>query len=190
MADIEENLVRELAEKQGIRDQREAYDLVFGAEWRRDAVNIDSETPIHGEVTPEMEALTQDVLEFCQVAINRFRVEFKKLMADKEVGEGGMGPVLAEAIKEKHLSPNFEIYVAGERQKILEQLGYEGFPLEKTSAIVVFNLPKPLAEWWWKGGVDLWGEKGEDVGGKVVEWGYFYRMLMDEIWSVQSEAAD
>lgn len=49
------------------------------------------------------------------------------------------------------------------------------------SALVVFNLPKPLARWWWKGGLQ-WGEAGEDLKGMVAEYGDFYRDLLPIIW--------
>lgn len=53
---------------------------------------------------------------------------------------------------------------------------------DENGLMIVFNLPKPIGQFWWKGGTGLWGEQAVDVDGKVIEWGFFYRKLMDTVW--------
>lgn len=62
--------------------------------------------------------------------------------------------------------------------------GVRYYDVYKNSVYVVFNLPKPLAEYWWKGGLQ-WGAKGEDMGGMVFEWGNFYRECLPVVWEEQ-----
>ena len=51
--------------------------------------------------------------------------------------------------------------------------------------LLVFQLPKPLSQFWWKGGADSWGDLSEDVQDTVIEWGHFYRELMPIVWEEQ-----
>jgi len=51
--------------------------------------------------------------------------------------------------------------------------------------LLVFQLPKPLAQFWWKGGADSWGNLAEDINDTAIEWGHFYRELMPVVWETQ-----
>jgi len=53
---------------------------------------------------------------------------------------------------------------------------------DNNGLMIVFNLPKPVGQFWWKGGKGLWGEQAIDVDGKVIEWGFFYRKIMETVW--------
>ncbi len=56
--------------------------------------------------------------------------------------------------------------------------------------LLVFQLPKPLAQFWWKGRLGSCEDSSEDVHGSVIEWGYFYRELMPIVWREQGYYED
>lgn len=80
--------------------------------------------------------------------------------------------------------PNFTIASKNQARALLKEYRLYG-EINKQSLLLVFQLPKPLAHFWWKGGTDSWGDLAEDVGGTVIEWGHFYRKLMPVIWEAQ-----
>lgn len=85
--------------------------------------------------------------------------------------------VIVDLLKEKkwHL-PIFKIYPEG--SEVLESLGFEG-DLFKDQFVVIFDLPKPLAFFWFKG---AWvnGKKSSDS--TFVNWGKFYQDLLPIVW--------
>jgi hypothetical protein len=83
--------------------------------------------------------------------------------------------------------PEFKVVNDEVADRFLKECGFE-YKISEGSFLVVFQLPKPVAQFWWKGGVDTWGSQGVDVRGGVLEWGLFYRELMSIIWREQGFA--
>lgn len=79
------------------------------------------------------------------------------------------------------LKPRFDVYGKNESRKFLDDIGYPYVQVEDESVLVVFNLPKPLAQFWWKG-VGEWGALDVDIDESAVEWGTMYRELMPVVW--------
>lgn len=127
--------------------------------------------------------------------------EFWELLDDYQDKHGPIGSKITEYLKQNGLdSPRFiitnsrahieKLYIAflrkhahfsGDRNEIT-------FPPETDKPIVyvVFNLPKPLAAYWFKGGADSWGKGAMNIHKKgnknLIEWGHFYRELMPICW--------
>lgn len=49
--------------------------------------------------------------------------------------------------------------------------------------LLEYNLPKPLAYFWSKGGENMWGNKSVQVGSSINEWGIFYREVTQLVWA-------
>lgn len=77
--------------------------------------------------------------------------------------------------------PEFIIADSDNAETMLEDMDLN-WEMDKNRMLVTFQLPKQLAHHWWKGGAKEWGEGSEDVGGKAIEWGHFYRKLMPLVW--------
>ena len=54
--------------------------------------------------------------------------------------------------------------------------------------LLVLNLPKPIAKFWWKGGSSD-NERVQQMGERIMEWGRLYRLLMPYIWHCVSSAS-
>jgi hypothetical protein len=75
-----------------------------------------------------------------------------------------------------------------EKNKLVNDVSEHMFNEE--DVMVIINLPKPMAQWWWKGGDESWGNLGQKVDNTVIEWGHFYRECMDSIWNNINELAE
>ena len=63
----------------------------------------------------------------------------------------------------------------------MEDCGFR-VEMDNKTLLVVFQLPKHLAQYWWKGGTESWGQESLDIEDSAIEWGHFYRELMPVIW--------
>jgi len=76
--------------------------------------------------------------------------------------------------------PDFSIHGSQSAQEFLsqrEELGIDSF---SDNFLINFQLPKPLAKFWYKGGN---GSKSQPVKDGEIEWGHFYRMAMPMIYN-------
>jgi|SRR3989344_247041 len=125
------------------------------------------------------------VRAFCEQATQNFRATFLELLEQYTKEKRVMSPRIMEFLKEKQMDlPHFTIAHGEFAGEILDdfELNYE---IGADSILLVFQLPKPLAQYWWKGGTDSWGNAAEDIEGMAIEWGHFYRELMPVIWEMQ-----
>jgi hypothetical protein len=79
--------------------------------------------------------------------------------------------------------PTFDIYAKDEADALLQEFGLKGEKIEMGNFLVVFNLPKPLSHFWWKGGTESWGSGSTDVRKMVIEWGRIYRSIIPIVWN-------
>ncbi len=129
------------------------------------------------------ELLILEVKEFAETTTTRrFREEFLHVLSVYQKERREISSKILNYMEERRFFlPRFLI-TGGERSKdVLQKLGFTDRVPAKSSALVVFNLPKPLATYWWKGGASE-DNKGKDVGASVIEWGHFYRELIPIIW--------
>jgi uncharacterized protein (UPF0335 family) len=91
-----------------------------------------------------------------------------------------------EYLREKGLLlPRFDVYIG--QQALDVQRKYHllnDAELEEEPMIIVFNLPKPLFRFWWKGGAGTWGERSQDTRQMVIEWGRIYRDVIRTVWDM------
>ena len=167
MKDSLENQVGKLRREEGFRNSNDIYDLTGLKEETRN---------------PEK-------MELMQMA-REFTADMQKLLKDR------LGTLIVES--QQHPSPippEIIAYMEKTGMNLAQFSMFEGdsaisktieYDLDKmedeNGLMIVFNLPKPIGQFWWKGGTGLWGEQAVDVDGKVIEWGFFYRKLMDTVW--------
>lgn len=78
--------------------------------------------------------------------------------------------------------PTFDVYTKKQADVLLKTFGFSGENITNGNFLIVFNLPKPLSQFWWKGGAELWGNQSNDVRKMVIEWGRIYRLMISTIW--------
>lgn len=126
----------------------------------------------------------EKIRTFCNELSDDFQRIFTSLLEEYQK-EHQMPQKVFDYIREKELlSPSFTTAVGEPAQMLLEKYNLPR-EIKKEQILLVFQLPKPLAQFWWKGGDDSWGEEGQRVGGMVIEWGHFYRELMPLVWQAQ-----
>jgi hypothetical protein len=79
--------------------------------------------------------------------------------------------------------PTFDLYEKKEADEALQKFGFNREKIETGNFLVVFNLPKPLSQFWWKGDAESWDSKSKDVRTMVIEWGRIYRLIIPIIWN-------
>lgn len=54
--------------------------------------------------------------------------------------------------------------------------------MRQDAFLLIFNLPPPLARFWYRGGEKIWGKRGVPIFPDRVELGAFYRQVLPVIW--------
>jgi hypothetical protein len=142
------------------------------------------EEHIEGDMSEKKLALLEKIRNFSADASENFRSTFIGLLLDKK---GQISKRMADHINAKSLDlPSFTIAEGSRAQEILRDFGFEE-EIDKKEFLVSFQLPKPLAHFWWKGGEEGEDSKVKNVGYDIIEWRKFYEKLMPVIWSSQAE---
>lgn len=115
-----------------------------------------------------------------QTCLEKWSDEIKQLISQDE----RISPRIREYLEIKGMDlPTFDLYAKNEADEALERFGFDGEKIETGNFLVVFNLPKPLSQFWWKGGTESWGSESKDVRKMVIEWGRIYRLIIPTIWN-------
>ncbi len=91
-----------------------------------------------------------------------------------------------EQLKSDFSKPKIEIHKGDKATHVLRTINIQDV-LDGNRRIVVFQLPLPLAHFWWKGGTNSWGGMGIELGDGVINWGDMYRNLMYSVWEKLEE---
>lgn len=135
------------------------------------------------ELDEEQKYLVSKLGTFIERAEREIAGSFEKLVISYESIFGKMPKDILEYLKNKDLMfPKFSLLVGDKAQNFLSLVGHEVNSGE-AKVFKVFNLPKPLAKFWWKGdtGGSMAGVNRE-VEGAGIEWGYFYHNIMPSVW--------
>jgi len=137
------------------------------------------------ELSAEMKRCLKKTRAFCSELSDDFKQTFLSRLDQYRRERRQIAPKIVEYLLEKNfVLPNFTIASQEQAQALLEEYGYVG-EMNEQKLLLVFNLPKPLAHFWWKGGADSWGDLAEDIHDTAIEWGHFYRELMPVVWETQ-----
>ncbi len=178
-----------MQKEEGINNPDDVWDMTTFAEMRRHVENMApniEEVYMEEDFTPAMERCRDKVRLFCNQLTTTFREEFLILLDKYQEERRPIDPKIIEYLIHKELiAPSFVISHGEQAQKILDEDSFDYYLLGDQRFLLVFQLPKPLAQFWWKGGTDSWGDAGVDIGDTSIEWGHFYRELMPVVWAEQ-----
>ncbi len=152
--------------------------------------NVFLEFRVPQERTAEQQRILSSVVDFVTPISTEFVAEFQKLLDESSPDDTGVQPsnkIRQRLRKHDFLSPRF-LFAQGHyasqlhaRFSKIAKAPLASLRTPENSNMLVFQLPPPLAHWWYEGGVNLWGTRAVDATG-VIPWGYFYRKLMPIIW--------
>jgi hypothetical protein len=133
------------------------------------------------ELTPEQLENLQKVRTFAQGTSKAYRTVMRLLMTGYQQKNPNFTDKMIEKMMERGYDvPDFSIHGSQSAQEFLsqrEELGIDSF---SDNFLINFQLPKPLAKFWYKGGN---GSKSQSVKDGEIEWGHFYRMAMPMIYN-------
>lgn len=127
-------------------------------------------------------ALLQEISVFIQDFSYDFREEFVHAFEEVITGSPASKERILAFLKERKMDlPRFTVCDGHFAVALLRKFGFPNPQLAEHRVLVVFNLPKHLARYWWKGD-GQWGKGGQETHGTVMEWGSLYRKLMPIVW--------
>ena len=140
--------------------------------------------------SPEQKELFDTIKQFIDDTSLEFKKRFLELLNDYRENRKKISQKIVDYLKEKSFDmPQFNIYDNYGSKRFLEDMGFD-YQIDKQNFLISFQLPKPLAQFWWKGGANSWGEISVNLDDKLIEWGHFYRELMPVIWEKQGYFED
>jgi hypothetical protein len=177
--------LRRLARESGYEDEqamlRDKTFEEYAKELERESI------PVEIVVSRERKLALSDLLEDTTRLAQEMGVEFKQtflqLMKEYYKTHGRLGPKIQTYLQEKMLDrPRFAIYDHEKAKQLFEELGFTQESIEQNHLLLLFELPKPLAEFWWKNNNQPWAEGSQEIKGSAIEWGQFYEKLIKIIW--------
>lgn len=145
------------------------------------AYNIKEYGINEADLTSEQLDHLGQIRTFAQGTSKVYRTAMRLLMKGYQQHNPNFTDSMIQKMMERSYDvPDFSIYGSGAAQEFLsnqEELGIDAF---SDNFLVNFQLPRPLARLWYKGGN---GSKSVPVKEGEIEWGHFYRMAMPVIYS-------
>lgn len=183
---IDKQLER-IAREEGIKNFADIYDQPTFEETNKEFKNIrpnSKENVSEKKLTEEFKACLHKTREFCAELSDEFSLKFLSLLKQRCKEKKISQKMIDHLLEKKFDLPKFTISYGKEANELLYDFGLN-METDNQFLLLTFQLPKPLAKFWWKGGNDSWGDSAEDVENRVIEWGHFYRELMHEVWNMQ-----
>lgn len=145
------------------------------------AYNIKEYGINEADLTPEQLEYLQKVRSFAQNTSKVYRTAMRLIMTSYQQRNPNFTDTMLQKMMERGYDvPDFSIYGSQAAQDFLseqDELGINGY---SDNFLVNFQLPKPLARFWYKGGS---GSRSVPVKDGEIEWGHFYRLAMPVIYS-------
>ena len=133
------------------------------------------------ELTPDQLENLQKVRTFAQSTSKAYRTVMRLLMNGYQQKNPNFTDKMIQKMMERGYDvPDFSIHGSQSAQEFLSQRTELGIDSFNDNFLVNFQLPKPLAKFWYKGGN---GSKSVPVKDGEIEWGHFYRMCMPIIYN-------
>lgn len=184
----ERRLVQELGGRKA--DQRLASEIVEeigGGEKKERSepfghLEIDHRFNPVGLPTDEMAAL-RTIEEY----LGEFGAEYHEKMVRLIEEYRKTNPKFARLIEDKmklegYLFPRLTIYHREDAQSFVDGLGRKTpTKIDDEDFVLAFNFPRPIARFWYKGGRQFGGGIIKDVPKDEIEWGYFYRGMVEVV---------
>ena len=102
-----------------------------------------------------------------------WKEEFWKLLNEYQQRNGPISRKILDYIEEKSLdTPTFYIIPSQEATSVVQELGFDT-EIKEGNFLVIFQLPKPLAQFWWK--------REEATEQSSIGWGQIYYSIMEKM---------
>ncbi len=135
--------------------------------------------------------LYRDAMLFTQGVSKEVHTQFLSDLTAQAQRSHVPGRRVLTFLKEQNLLvPQFTLADAWHGLKLLGKLGFPRETLWSDGYVLVFNFPKPVAQYWKKGTGGLPIEEAIDVRGMVTEWGTMYQNLVRLIWRARDTAEE
>lgn len=182
------NQFEKIRRLEGLRNYKDIWDIEtcdkIKSEINTTTPNVKEFAQEHG-LDDETKRHLDKTRKFCSELSEEFKQTFLSLLEQYQNERRQIPQKIVDYLLEKNFDlPNFIIAHGEKVQELLEEYGLYIETNDQT-LLLVFQLPKPLSQFWWKGGADSWGTLSEDVQNTVIEWGHFYRELMSVVWQEQ-----
>lgn len=122
---------------------------------------------------------------FAERVVQRLQARFHELLDAWQREHSPISRDMSAYIREQGMDkPTLRIYDAQTGATCLQKYGYRDNFLKNDDLVIVFDLPKPVSAYWWKGRklIDKAKEK-QAVGGMAIEWGALYDEMLDDLWA-------
>lgn len=134
------------------------------------------------KIKPNAKELIDELKILISSATDEFMTEFDKLLKECAEEKDGITEKIFQYVKDKELDkPEFIISEGGPAQKIIDDFGLD-YIFYEGDVLLSFQLPKQLAEYWWKGKKNFQYDLGNSEEKGIIKWGDFYKKLMPLIW--------
>ncbi len=174
--------------EEGLRNPEDIWDVdVFEdikSEIKKTPSNI-TELLEEGELGVEGSMCLEKIRSFCHEVSEEYKEEFLSLL-DTYRKEGHLisSKIIDYLMEKKFNLPQFIISQGERANGLLSDFELDG-KINDQNLLLVFQLPKPLAQFWWKGDIGSQGEMSKKIDNAAIEWGRFYRELMPIVWEAQ-----
>ena len=163
-----ENQVSKFRREEGFRNSNDIYDLTGS--------NIELAR------NPERKELVKLAREFAEDMQKLLKNRLGELIVESQQHPTSISPEIIAYMEKTGMNlAQLSVFEGDDAQSKTLEYGIDKME-DENGLMIVFNLPKPIGQFWWKGGTGLWGEQAVDVDGKVIEWGFFYRKIMETVW--------
>ncbi len=138
-------------------------------------------------LTTETEDCLDTTREFCSELSESFKKKFLELLDSYQKEKKILSPKIKEFLFKKDFTlPKFIIANGLQAEDLLGRYDLNASNFDSQNSLLLsLQLPKPLAQFWQKGGAESWGDMSIPLKGQVVEWGHFYRELMPTVWQTR-----
>lgn len=137
--------------------------------------------------TPESQNRLDTTREFCSDLSENFKTRFLELLDNYQKEKKVLSPKIKEFLYKKDFTlPKFILANGEQAENLLDEYNLDSSDFDSQNNLLLsLQLPKPLAQFWQKGGAESWGNMSIPLKGQVVEWGHFYRELMPTVWQTR-----
>ncbi|MFA6535869.1 MAG: hypothetical protein WC250_03500 [Candidatus Paceibacterota bacterium] len=169
MKDSLENQVGKFRREEGFQNSNDIYDLT--------GLNESAKGPERMELLQVATDFTADMQKLLKNRLDALMAEVETQKATTPIPPA----ILAYMEKTEMNLAQFSMFWGDRAVSKTIEYGLDEMK-DENGLMIIFNLPKPIGQFWWKGGAGLWGEEAIDVDGRVIEWGFLYRKLMETVW--------
>jgi hypothetical protein len=171
--------------EEGLQNPDDLYDATTMKDIREEAdrMHVGLEVMVDRTLSDTSEQTLRDLQECTRTMSEAFQVAFHELLDRYQQERAKIPPKVIQYLLERgHDLPKFMIFDAGRGEEYLASQGFS-CQIHAGGFVLLFQLPKPLAYFWFKGPYnDEDGERVDLTRGEVTEWGWFNNQVLSVIW--------